>query len=173
MIRFNTTIQQFQEMGEKTGWSYIRIPAALAQQLKPDNKKSFRVKGKLDDHAISGVALLPMGEGDFIMALKADIRKKLRKQKGDKLAIQLEVDTKKIEPPRDLLDCLADEPKAIEYFKSLPKSHQNYFGNWIKSAKTATTRANRIARVVNAMLKKQNYGEMIRSARDDREQLMG
>lgn len=173
MIRFNTTIQQFQEMGEKTGWSYIRIPAALAQQLKPGNKKSFRVKGKLDDHAISGVALLPMGEGDFIMALKADIRKKLRKQKGDKLAVQLEVDTKKIEPPKDLLDCLADEPQALEYFKSLPKSHQNYFGNWIKSAKTATTRASRIARVVNAMLKKQDYGTMIRAARDDREQLMG
>ncbi|HMI62929.1 MAG TPA: YdeI/OmpD-associated family protein [Puia sp.] len=173
MIRFNTTIQQFQEMGEKTGWSYIRIPAALAQQLKPNNKKSFRVKGKLDDHAISGVALLPMGEGDFIMALKADIRKKLRKQKGDKLAVQLEVDTKKIEPPKDLLDCLADEPKALEYFKSLPKSHQNYFGNWIKSAKTATTRANRIARVVTAMAKKQDYGQMLRSARDDREQLMG
>ncbi len=166
MIRFNTTIQQFQEMGEKTGWSYIRIPAALAKQLKPDNKKSFRVKGKLDDHAISGVALLPMGEGDFIMALKAEIRKKLRKQKGDKLAVQLEVDTKKIEPPKDLLDCLADEPKALEYFKSLPKSHQNYFGNWIKSAKTATTRASRIARVVDAMLKKWDYGMMIRAGRD-------
>jgi hypothetical protein len=173
MIRFNTTIQQFQEMGEKTGWSYIRIPAALAQQLKPDNKKSFRVKGKLDDHAISGVALLPMGEGDFIMALKADIRKKLRKQKGDKLAVGLEVDTKKIEPPKELLDCLADEPKALEYFKSLPKSHQNYFGNWIKSAKTAPTRASRIAQVVDAMLKKWDYGEMIRAARDDRQQLMG
>ena len=167
MIRFNTRIQQFQEMGEKTGWSYIRIPAALAQQLKPDNKRSFRVKGKLDDLSIGGVALLPMGEGDFIMALKADIRKKLRKQKGDALSIQLEVDTKKIEPPKDLLDCLADEPKAIEYFKSLPKSHQNYFGNWIKSAKTTITRANRIARVVNAMLKKQTYAEMLRSGRND------
>lgn len=167
MIRFTTKIQQFQEMGEKTGWSYILIPAALAQQLKPGNKKSFRVKGKLDDHSIHGVALLPMGEGDFIMALKADIRKTIRKQKGDSLAVQLEVDTKKIEPPKDLLDCLADEPKAIEYFKSLPKSHQNYFGNWIKSAKTEITRANRIVRVVDAMLKKQNYGEMLRSGRDE------
>lgn len=173
MIRFTTKIQQFQEMGEKTGWSYIRIPAALAQQLKPGNKKSFRVKGKLDEHSINGVALLPMGEGDFIMALKADIRKTIRKQKGDSLTVQLEVDTKKIEPPRDLLDCLADEPKAMEYFKSLPKSHQNYFGNWIKSAKTETTRTGRIVRVVNAMLKKQNYGEMIRDGQNDRQELMG
>ena len=153
-------------MGEKTGWSYIRLPAALALQLKPDNKKSFRVKGRLDEHAVSGVALLPMGEGDFIMALKADIRKALRKQKGDSLTVQLEVDNKKIEPPKDLLDCLADEPKAVEYFKSLPKSHQNYFGNWIKSAKTEGTRAKRIARVVDAMLKKWDYGQMIRAGRD-------
>lgn len=153
-------------MGEKTGWSYIKIPAALAHQLKPDNKRSFRVKGRLDDHAISGVALLPMGEGDFIMALKADVRKALRKQKGDSLTVQLEIDNKKIEPPEDLLDCLADEPKAIEFFKSLPKSHQNYFGNWIKSAKTDGTRAKRIARVVDAMLKKWDYGQMIRAGRD-------
>lgn len=152
-------------MGEKTGWSYIRISAAQARELKPDNRKSFRVKGKLDDLPIAGVALLPMGEGDFIMALKADIRKKLRKQKGDSLTVQLEVDTKKIEPPKDLLECLADEPKAMEYFKSLPKSHQNYFGNWIKSAKTAETRARRIARVVDAMLKKLNYAEMLRANR--------
>ncbi|MBS1605578.1 MAG: DUF1905 domain-containing protein [Bacteroidetes bacterium] len=169
MIRFNTKIQQFQEMGEKTGWSYIRIPAALACQLKPDNKKSFRVKGRLDELPIAGVALLPMGEGDFIMALKADIRKKLRKQKGDGLTVQLEVDTKKIEPPKDLVDCLADEPKASEYFKTLPKSHQNYFGNWIKSAKTTETRARRIARVVDAMLKKLSYAEMIRAARDEKD----
>jgi hypothetical protein len=169
MIRFNTRIQQFQDMGEKTGWSYIRITAALAGQLNPGIKKSFRVKGKLDDLPIAGVALLPMGEGDFIMALKADIRKKLRKQKGDSLAVQLEVDTKKIEPPKDLLECLADEPRAIEYFKTLPKSHQNYFGNWIKSAKTAETKARRIARVVDAMLKKLSYSEMIRAAREEKD----
>ena len=173
MIRFKTKILQFQEMGEKTGWSYIKVPAKLAQQLKPDNKKSFRVKGKLDAHPVSGMALIPMGGGDFILALKADIRKMIRKQKGDTLDIELEFDTKVITPPRDLLACLADEPQALNYFNSLPKSHQNYFGNWIKSAKTDGTRTRRIARVVEAMLKHQNYAEMIRAQRDDREELLG
>jgi hypothetical protein len=92
MICFTTKILQFGEMGEKTGWSYIRIPAALAEKLMPGNKKSFRVKGKLDQQVIEKVALLPMGEGDFIMALKASIRKVLRKQKGDSLRVELEVD---------------------------------------------------------------------------------
>ena len=98
-------------MGEKTGWSYINVPAKLAQKLKPGNKRSFRVKGKLDNHSISGMALIPMGEGDFIMALKAAIRKTLRKQKGDTLEVWLEVDKKEIVPPRELLECLADEAR--------------------------------------------------------------
>ena len=163
MIRFKTKILQFQEMGEKTGWSYIRIPAKLAQQLKPGNKKSFRVKGKLDDLAISGMALLPMGEGDFILALKAAVRKALRKQKGDTLDAQLEVDAKVITPPSELLDCLADEPKALEHFKSLPKSHQNWYGNWIKDAKTEATRTRRITQVVDGMVKKMSFGDMLRA----------
>jgi hypothetical protein len=163
MIRFKAKILQFQEMGEKTGWSYIRIPAKLAQELKPGNKKSFRVKGRLDDHPISGVALLPMGEGDFIMALKAAVRKAIRKQKGDTLEVQIEIDKKEIAPPKELLDCLADEPEAQRHFKDLPKSHQNWYGNWIKAAKTEPTRARRIAQIVDAMVKRMSFGEMIRA----------
>jgi hypothetical protein len=48
MIKFTATLLQFQEQGEKTGWTYIQVPLAMAQQLKPGNKKVFRVKGKLD-----------------------------------------------------------------------------------------------------------------------------
>lgn len=173
MIRYKTTILQFGEQGEKTGWTYIRIPAAFAQKLMPGNKRSFRVKGRLDDHAIKAMALIPMGEGDFIMALNAALRKAIRKRKGDALQVELEVDKKVIVPPKDLLECLADEPRAREYFSTLPKSHQNYFGNWIKAAKTEETRARRIARVVDAMLKKQNYGEMIRAQSQDRKDLEG
>jgi len=173
MIQFTTTILQFADQGEKTGWTYIKILAAQAQQLKPGNKRSFRVKGKLDEHPIKKVALLPMGEGDFIMALNATMRKAIRKNKGARVKVQLEVDNAKIEPPSDLLECLADEPAAIAYFRGLPKSHQNYFGNWIRSAQTDVTRARRIARVVTAMVKKQDYGQMIRSGQQDRQDLMG
>ncbi|HVU96624.1 MAG TPA: YdeI/OmpD-associated family protein [Puia sp.] len=164
MIRFKTKILQFTvRMGEKTGWSYIRIPAKLAQQLKPDNKKSFRVKGKLDDYAIAGMALIPMGEGDFILALKAAIRKAIRKQAGDSLEVQLEIDKKEIVPPKELVECLADEPEAQKVFRALPKSHQNWYGNWVKSAKTEGTRTRRIAHIVDSLLKKMNFPEMMRA----------
>jgi hypothetical protein len=163
MIRFTAKILQFGEMGEKTGWSYIQVPASHAGKLKPGNKRSFRVKGKLDDHPIRGVALLPMGDGNFIMALNIALRKAIGKQKGASVRVELEEDKKAIEPPRELLECLADEPSALEYFNSLPKSHRNYFGNWVRQAKGEATKASRIARVVDAMLKKMNFGEMVRA----------
>jgi len=85
VVQFNTTILQFAEQGEKTGWTYIRIPVDMAQKLKPGNKKTFRVKGKLDDHPIKNIALLPAGGGDFIMALNATMRKDIHKRKGSML----------------------------------------------------------------------------------------
>jgi hypothetical protein len=169
MIRFTTKILQFGEMGEKTGWTYIRVPAALAGKLMPGNKKSFRVKGKLDELVVEKVALLPMGEGDFIMALKANIRKTLRKQKGDSLRVELEVDKAVIKPPKDLMECLSDEPEALAYFSSLPKSHQNYFGNWVREAKTEGTRTKRLVSVVTAMTRRLSFSEMLRARTDDRE----
>ena len=168
MIRFTTKIMQFEQMGEKTGWSYIRVSASQAQQLKPGNKKSFRVKGRLDSLAIEKMALIPMGEGDFILALKASVRKALRKKKGDSLTVELDVDKAVIKPPRELMECLADEPAALAHFSSLPKSHQNYFGNWIRAAKTEGTRTKRLACVVGAMAKKLNFGEMMRAESESR-----
>src|SRR5476649_453482 len=145
MIVFDTAILQFNEQGEKTGWSYIEIPGDLAQQLKPGNKKSFRVRGMLDGLAVNGMALMPMGDGHFIMALKADIRKKLHKNSGATLQVRLEEDIDyKVELPDDLKECFDFEPEAFEFFNSLARSHRWYFIKWINDAKTNETRAKRI-----------------------------
>jgi len=162
MVSFATTILRFDEQGEKTGWTYIEVPAELALQLKPNNKKSFRVKGKLDEYAISGVALIPMGEGHFIMAINAAMRKGLGKRKGAKVAVRLELDDSAPQISADMLDCLADEPKAMEFYKTLSPGHQKYFSNWIESAKTAETKAKRLAMAVNAMARGLHYGLMMR-----------
>jgi len=163
LIRFSTTILQFAEQGEKTGWSYIEIPVDIAQRLKPGNKKSFRVKGKLDQQPISGVALLPMGGGNFIMALNAAMRKQIRKGRGAILSVQLEVDEKKIALCPELLECLADEPRALQNFNKLPGSHRLYYSRWIENAKTASTRAKRIARAVTSLSRGLRYNQMLRA----------
>ena len=165
MIQFTATIKKFDSQGEKTGWTYIEIPAATAKKLNPDNKKGFRVKGKLDEYEYSMIALLPMGGGDFIMALNAAMRKAIKKQKGATVKVKMDVDTNEIKPPEELMECLQDEQEALEYFNSLNKGHQNYFTNWINSAKTDPTKAKRIAATLNALNKKWDFGQMIRAAK--------
>ncbi len=173
MIKFSTTILKFDKQGEKTGWTYIVIPAKVAQQLNPKNKKSFRVKGKLDDFEISKVALIPMGEGDFIMAINAAMRKGIGKRKGATIKVQLVADAAPILPPAELIECMADEPEAVAYYNSLPQGHRNYFTKWIDSAKTDATKAKRIALVIKTMLRKMDFGVMLREERDEKKKLMG
>lgn len=168
MVEFTTIILQFAEQGEKTGWTYIEVPADIAQQLAPGNKKSFRVRGMLDGFAVAGMALMPMGGGNFIMALKAEVRKGIRKSAGAILQVKLEVDTDyKVEIPAELQECFDFEPDALEFFNSLPKSHREYFLKWINDAKTAETRSKRIANTVNAMLRKWSYNVMMREMRKE------
>jgi len=136
MITFTATILKFNNQGEKTGWTYINISPEFAQQLLPENKKSFRVKGKLDECEIKGIALLPMGEGNFIMPLNTAIRKLIGKTKGALLKVQLSFDKEPYQLNETLLSCLEEEPAAREYLKSLLISHQNYFSKWIDAAET-------------------------------------
>jgi hypothetical protein len=170
MIRFTALLLKFGAQGEKTGWTYFVIPAKLAQQLKPENKRSFRVKGKLDGYPIKAVALIPMGEGDFIMPLNAAMRKALKKQKGDKLVAQLQEDKSDFVFDADMMTCLRDEPAALAFFKKLPGSHQRYFSKWIQSAKTEATKARRIAQAVNALARGLGYAQMLRALKAQREQ---
>jgi hypothetical protein len=162
MVQFTAVIQQFAEQGEKTGWSYVTIPADIASLLKPGFKKSFRIKGKLDAHPIAQQALIPMGNGAFILPLKSALRKAIHKNKGAMLKLRLEEDKKPLEVSAELRECLADAPKAEKKFNTLARSHQMYYSHWIDSAKTIQTRAKRIGLTITAMEKNLTYAEMLR-----------
>ncbi len=167
MLSFKTNILRFGQMGEKTGWTYIQLPAEQAAKLFPGNKKSFRVKGKLDHVPVKQLAVFPMGDGSFIIALNAGMRKALKKQKGAELHVQLERDKSPFTIAEELISCLEDEPGASTFFQSLQPSHQQYFNKWIETAKTDSTKAKRIAQTVNACLHHLSFSEMMRINRKD------
>ena len=168
MISFATSILKFDKQGEKTGWTYIIIPTKVSNKLNPGVKKSYRVKGKLDNYEIEKIALVPMGEGEFIMAINTAMRKGTGKRKGAIINVEIELDTSPILPPAELLECLQDEPEALKHFNSLPQGHRNYFTKWIESAKTAPTKEKRITMVVKTMVRKMDFGAMLREDRDER-----
>lgn len=166
MISFLAKILRYEQQGEKTGWTYIEIPDGIPQQLKPGNKKEFKGKGKLDQYRFQRMPLYPVGGGKFIMSLNADVRKAIGKRHGATINVQISADESEFVFNVDFMECLTDEPKALDHFKTLPGSHQRYFSKWIDSAKTEITRAKRIALAVNALSKKMGYGEMIRAEKE-------
>ena len=163
MIIHETVISKFHKKGEKSGWTYVEIPAFISEKINPGIKKIYRIKGKTDDTDFSGISIYPMGEGNFIMPLNSSLRKKLSKGIGEKITLFLEVDTEIKPLDEEFLCILKEEPKAYEKYFLLSPSHQKYFSNWIASAKTMSTKAERIAKSINALLLNQSFGEMLRS----------
>jgi hypothetical protein len=169
MIKFTATLKKFKEQGEKTGWTYVDIPAEIAEQIKPNHKKSYRVKGSIDNYKFTAKSIIPMGEGNFIMPIDATIRKAIKKQRtGEKVVLQIEEDKAEVKLSTDLLACLEEDAEAKTFFLNLPKSHQNYYSKWIESAKTDTTKAKRIAMALNGFANHLTYPEMLRADRENK-----
>ncbi len=162
MIKFTALLEKFGKKGEKTGWTYFIIRSEQTKKINPGVKTSFRVKGKLDDFPIKGVAIIPIGEGDFIMPVNAVMRKGIKKQKGEKIMVQLELDKAEIKMNSDFLVCLKEDKQAKAFFEKLSKSHQNYYSKWIDTAKTDETKAKRIAQSINGFNMGMNFPEMLR-----------
>ena len=165
MVQFTAIILKFEKQGEKTSWTYIEVSAAMAQKLKPGNKRSFRIKGKLDNFALEKTAILPMGNGQFILPLNAAIRKGIGKRKGAILDVRIEEDNSPVLLNAALLECLGDEPQALQFFNTLTKSHQHYFSKWIEGAKTELTKTKRLVQSVNALSRCGSYSDMLRSGK--------
>ncbi|WP_018618933.1 DUF1905 domain-containing protein [Spirosoma luteum] len=140
MPTFTTTLLKFGDKGEKTGWTYIHIPPDITEAIRPGQKPSFRVKGKLDAFILSQVAVLPMGDGEFIIPVNAAMRRAIRKEAGASVQVALEADDSPMPLSTDLLACLDDAPDALAYFQQLSQGHQRYFSNWIDEAKTMETK---------------------------------
>ena len=81
MIELTGILIQFGEKGEKTGWTYLKIPAAIAHEIKPDTKVSFRVKGFLDEVSHQWFSFGANGRRQLYFACKNSIAQSHPKRK--------------------------------------------------------------------------------------------
>ncbi|KAF2518664.1 DUF1905 domain-containing protein [Flavobacterium salilacus subsp. salilacus] len=139
----------------KGGWTYAQIP-----EIKPDKSAPFgwvRVKGTIDDYEIKNYHLMPMGNGKLFLPVKAEIRKKIKKQAGDYIHVILYLDDTPLELPEELKLCLQNEPNAYETFCGYTDGEQKAFIDWIYAAKKEETKVERIVKI----LKKIERGERL------------
>lgn len=133
----------------KGGWTYAIIPEIL-----PDKNAHFgwvKVKGSIDGFEINKYHLMPSGNGQLFLSVKAEIRKKIKKQAGDYVHVVLYLDNEPLDIPQELLLCLEDAPEAWQFFRSLNESEQQSYVKWIYSAKTDQTKVDRIAKALDGL----------------------
>jgi len=145
-------LEKFQGKG---GWTYTQIP-----EISPDKNAHFgwvKVKGSIDGYEIKKYHLMPMGNGKLFLPVKAEIRKKIKKEEGDWVHVILYPDNDPLKVPEEMLLCLEDEPKALKFFNSLSESERKFYIEWIYSAKKEETKIDRLAKSINKLLKGQKF----------------
>ncbi len=135
----------------KGGWTYVQIPGIVKNKNKPFGW--VKIKGTIDDYEISKYHLMPMSNGKLFLPVKAEIRKKIKKQEGDTVHVVLYPDDEPIEIPVEFAECLKDEPLADKFFKTLTESEQKFYIEWIYSAKKEETKIDRMARSIDRLAK--------------------
>jgi hypothetical protein len=119
VISFTSMVQRYGENAEKTGWCYLAIPAPEAQRWHCTNRKGFRVKDFLNEVAIAQQALIPIGEGDYMLPLNPTLRKPLQQPAlGTVVQLRLQKDVSDLTIDLDFEACLAEGPAANTFFQS-------------------------------------------------------
>lgn len=136
---------QLEKMGCNGGWTFIEIPEI------PMPKTPFgmlKVKGKIDDYEFSNFTLMPLGNGNLMLAVKTEIRKKIKKQAPDMVHLTLYEDYEAFKIPDELVLCMGEEKDIVEKFETYSEGQKKAFVKWIYSAKTEQTKADRIAKTI-------------------------
>ncbi len=137
-----------EKMPMKGGWTYALLPPVIK-----GGKKNFgwtRVDATIDGHLMQKVSLMPIKGGRLFLAVKAEVRKKIGKEAGDTVHIQLFAD-RAIQDPvlADFLEVLNDEPQALSVFNGFPESKQKAWTDWVLSGADTDEIVQRMASAID------------------------
>ena len=143
------TLEKFPGKG---GWTYASIPE-IAQNK--DNPFGWvQISGFIDSYELKQYKLMPMGNGTLFLPVKAEIRKKIKKEAGDSVIVKIYIDEGAPIIPDELLACLKDEPNAFDQFQQLTPGKQKEAIDFIHQAKKLETKIERINNLIDKLLKK-------------------
>ncbi len=128
----------------KGGWTYTEIPEI---HQNPNNPFGWvTISGSVDDYELHRHKLMPMGNGQLFLSLNKQIRKKIKKEAGDTIHLNIRVDEAPKETPKELLECFQNEPDVIyqKYLDLLPEAQHKVI-SWIHASKTEDEKVERIA----------------------------
>ncbi|AWI27035.1 YdeI/OmpD-associated family protein [Flavobacterium pallidum] len=147
MLIFDDHIQM-QKSDGKGGWTFITMP--IMPHLPKKKNSTVLVRGTIDDYVLEGIHIWAMKKGTFL-AVKAEIRKAIKKESGDTVKLVLYLAEPQSAIPEDFMTCLSEEPKILAYFQKLPQKQQQEMIDWIFSARTEDEKIDRMAKALEKL----------------------
>ena len=145
LVDKNYLLQKFEGKG---GWTYAEIP-----EIEPDKHSWFnwiKVRGFIDEFEIKHARLMPIGNGNMMLPVKAAIRKVIGKQAGDMVRIKLYPDNLPTVIPNEIIECFElEDRRLLDAFKKETDNQQQEIIKWIYEAKKEETKARRIIKMID------------------------
>jgi len=145
----------------KGAWTYA--PVGVLPNAPKTHFGVLKVSGRIDEIALNGVALMPMGEGRRFLAVNAALRKQLGKQAGDVVKLQLF----SVEEPTalsgislaDFTECLAEVPAALQAFQGLTAAQQQAWLSWVDAAASDEQKVARVEAALVQLAQESSAGQ--------------
>ena len=110
-----------------------------------------KVRGFIDGYEVKKFHLMPLGNGQLMIAVKAEIRKAIKKEEGDWIDVVLYSLEPPLPVPEDFLLCLQDEPEALKNFDKLSEDMKKEYLVWIYALKSEEVIVDRMALAINKL----------------------
>lgn len=144
----NTNVQ-LQRFPGKGGWTYAPLPSIALEK-----KNAFgwaRVSGFIDDYQLTNHSVMPMSNGMLFFAVRAEIRKSIKKEAGDMVHIRLFLDDASPELPADISAALNKHKKASRFFEQLATHNRKTYIDYVNAASGEQDRKERIQYMVEEL----------------------
>lgn len=143
-MKFEATV----ELGGKTATG-VEVPADVVTALGQGKRPPVTVT--INGHTYRSTIAV-MG-GRSMLGVSAENREQAGVSAGDVVTVDVELDTapREVEVPADLAAALAADPAAREHFESISRSKKRQLVDPIGQARTAETRARRVAKAVDVL----------------------
>jgi hypothetical protein len=143
-MKFRTTLQ----LDGKTATG-IHVPEKIVDGLGGGNRPRVRatVAGYTYQTTIARM------HGQFMFPVSAAVREKAGVQAGDKIDVELELDTtpREVSLPPELVKALKGNRKAREAFERLSYSNQKRHALAVEGAKSDETKQRRLAKILDEL----------------------
>lgn len=146
---------ELRKMDMKGGWTYVLLPGQNTNTGLPFGW--LVVKGRIDDYEINQYKLWPTADKNLFLPVKAEIRKKIKKQEGDIVEVELFEDQSAIEIPEEFMLCLLDSPEAKHHFENMSATSQKQYIDYVFAAKSMDARARRLTKTIEKLEKGLKY----------------